>query len=177
MIPSLHNRLGVENQDSGKGFLFGAPPQPSGRRKTKVWGRNLFGTSLEGSASQPSGPRKSKNARPWGWCVVSTEEDPLLNHPECKKQNAARFLKTRRQTALEGRVPSIDHDSLQFSTIGNQQIKWIETPFFQSLIQKFSDLRCRNSCAVMDLKKSEKLVLKKHRWMAGKEHRPTVEVP
>jgi hypothetical protein len=92
-------------------------------------------------------------------------------------KNAARFLKTRRQTAPEGCVPLIDHDGNQFSTIANQQIKWIETPFFQSLIQKYYDPRCRKSCAVMDLKKSEKLVLKKQRWMVGKEHPPTVEVP
>jgi hypothetical protein len=86
------------------------------------------------------------------WCVVSTEKDPLPNHRECEKQKAARLLKTRRQMVPRGRVLLIDHDRIHFSTIGNQQIKWIETPFFQSLIQKFFDPRCRNSCAVMDLK-------------------------
>ena len=109
--------------------------------------------------------------------MVSTEKDPLPNHREWEKQKAARFLKTRQQMVPEGRVLLIDHDRIHFSTIGNQQIKWIETPFFRSLIQKYYDPRCRKSCAVMDLEKSEKLVLKIRAQMVGKEHPPTVEVP
>ena len=109
--------------------------------------------------------------------MVSTENDPLPNHREWEKQNAARLLKTRRRMVPRGRVPLIDHDGKQFSTIANQQIRWIETPFFQSLFQKFCDPRCPKSLPRNDLKNPRTGLLKIHSPMVGKEHPPTTEVP